>query len=197
MKILLGLSLSVWLLTCAATSVREVSLKEMLEAAELVFEGEVTSVSVQAPLNLPPFTRIDFRVLEVIKGHFTSPTLTLDFLGGEVGPKRLAVEEMHYPKLGEHGIYFVESLRRRQVNPLYGWSQGHFLAQPDRFGVLRVLTYDGQPVTSLSFEAQALGLSRGVAKGVKTRRDALNSAALSLEDFKHKLHDYLLSAPRR
>ncbi len=191
MRIFLGLSLSVWFLTCAATSVREVSLKEMLEASELVFEGEVIGVSVQAPPNQLPVTRIDFRVLEIIKGRFTAPTLTLEFLGGEAGLKHLAVEEMHYPKLGEHGIYFVESLQRRQVNPLYGWSQGHFLAQPDSLGVLRVLTYDGQPVVQLSFEGQTLSLSRGVAKGVKTQREALDAKALSLEDFKQKLRDHL------
>ncbi|MFN3920490.1 MAG: hypothetical protein ACK4JF_09435 [Methylohalobius sp.] len=119
--------ISFWLTPVLATSVREVSLPEMLERAELVFEGEVIHVAVQETLDHRPFTRIRFRVLDVIKGSFEQSTLTLDFLGGERGASRLQVAEMDYPELGEHGIYFVETLKSRLINPLYGWSQGRFI----------------------------------------------------------------------
>lgn len=195
---LAGLILSFWLATALATSVREVSLPEMLERAELVFEGEVIHVAVQETPDHRPFTRIDFRVLEVLKGRFERPTITLDFLGGESGGKRLALEAMDYPTLGEHGIYFVESLNQRQVHPLYGWSQGHFIAHADESGRLRLKTATGQPVTGLEFEAAAgpPRLSRGIAKGVLTRRDAEASEAMSVEDFKQQLRQYL-NATRR
>lgn len=190
---LVGLIIGAWLATGAATSVREVSLPEMLMRAELVFEGEVIHVAVQETPDRRPFTRIDFRVLEIIKGRFEHPTITLDFLGGESGGKRLVLAEMDYPALGEHGIYFVESLNRRQVHPLYGWSQGRFIAYPDESGRLRLKTAAGQPVTGLEFKSTAglPRLSRGIAQGVLTRSDASASEALSVEDFKQQLRQYL------
>ncbi|GAB6067745.1 hypothetical protein JCM13664_10630 [Methylothermus subterraneus] len=190
---LVALLIAGWLATASATSVREVSLQEMLERAELVFEGEVVRVRGGETLDQRPFTRIEFRVLDVIKGRYERPTLTLDFLGGESGAKRLAIEAMDYPALGERGIYFVESLTTRLVHPLYGWSQGHFVAYPDESGRLRVRAANGQPVTQVEF-APAAGsprLSRGVAKGVLTRRDAQISEALSLEEFKKQLRQHL------
>ncbi len=190
---LAGLVIGLWLATGAATSVREVSLQEMLAQAEFIFEGEVIRVAVQQTPDHRPFTRISFRVLEVIKGCFEHPTITLDFLGGKSGGKHLAVTDMEYPALGEHGIYFVESLSRRQVHPLYGWSQGHFVTYADESGRLRIQTAAGQPVTRLEFEPAA-GLpriSRGIAKGVLTRRDALANEALPLEDFKQQLRLHL------
>jgi hypothetical protein len=100
---------------------------------------------------------------------------------------------MDYPTLGEHGIYFVESLNRRQVHPLYGWAQGHFIAHADESGRLRLQTATGQPVTGLEFESTAglPQLSRGIAKGVLTRREAEASEAMSIEDFKQQLRQYL------
>ncbi len=190
---LAGLVIFLWLATGAATSVREVSLQEMLAQAELIFEGEVIDVAVQEPPDRRPLTRIRFQVLDIIKGRFEHPTITLDFLGGKIGGKRLAVTDMEYPALGEHGIYFVESLSRRQVHPLYGWSQGHFVTYADESGRLRIQTADGQPVTGLEFEPAASfpRPSRGIAKGILTRRDALANEALPLEDFKQQLRLHL------
>ncbi len=190
---LFGWVLGLWLGTAIATSVREVSLEEMLTQAELIFEGEVAHIEVQeTPIYRRPFTRVEFRVLEVIKGNWQQPTIALDFLGGESNGRRLAVEEMDYPKLGEHGIYFVESLRRRQVHPLYGWSQGRFVTFVDAEGRLRVQTAHGQPVTGLEFTPLNFPrLSRGIAKGVLTERAATATQALSLKDFKQQLRQKL------
>lgn len=191
---LAGLVIGFWLATSVATSVREVSLQEMLAQAELIFEGEVIRVEVQETSDYQrPFTRISFRVLDVIKGRWEQPTIILDFLGGESGGKRLAVTDMEYPALGEHGVYFVESLIRRQVHPLYGWSQGRFVTYADKSGRLRIRTASGRPVTRLEFEP-AVDLprsSRGIAKGVLTRRDALTNEAMSLQDFKQQLRLHL------
>lgn len=192
-SLLVGLVIGFWLAASWATSVREVSLKEMLAQSELIFEGEVMRVEVQeTPTYHRPFTRIHFRVLDVIKGSWKHPTITLDFLGGESAGRRLEVTEMEYPALGEHGVYFVESLSRRQVHPLYGWSQGRFVTYADESGRLRIRTAGGQPVTRLEFEpAIDPHISRGIAKGVLTRQDALAHEALSLEDFKQQLRLHL------
>ncbi|MBN2702149.1 MAG: hypothetical protein JXR29_11945 [Methylothermaceae bacterium] len=191
---LTGLVIAFWLATATATSVREVSLDEMLARAELVFEGEVTHLEVkETPHHHRPFTQITFRVLDVIKGREELSTVTLDFLGGQIGDKRLQVSDMDYPELGEHGIYFVESLQRRQVHPLYGWSQGRFLTTVDEAGQLHIRTADGDPVVRLEFDSasEPTGLSRGIAKGVFTRGDALSKEAISLDDFKRRLRQQL------
>jgi hypothetical protein len=73
----------------------------------------------------------------------------LRFLGGTVGNKTMAICDMKFPQPGERGIYFVASLERMQVHPLYGWSQGHFLLWPDETGTDRVMTSSEQPVTEI------------------------------------------------
>ncbi|MCX8050042.1 MAG: hypothetical protein N3A55_10365 [Methylohalobius sp.] len=190
---LIGFILGFWLTVGLATSVREVSLEEMLTRSDLVFEGEVIAVEVQEVPNLRPYTRILFRVLDVIKGSWREPTIALDFLGGEVGSKRFEVAEMDYPELGEHGIYFVESLRRRLVHPLYGWSQGRFITRPDKTGQLRIHSASGQPVVGIQWATQKRPkrLSRGVAQGVAIRSEALAEEALALEEFKRRLRRHL------
>ena len=66
----------------------------------------------------------------MLKGEYAGSTLELRFLGGTVGTARLEVTDMLVPQVAERGIYFVESLSAPQVNPLVGWSQGHFLIEP-------------------------------------------------------------------
>jgi len=182
---LLGL---VWLPAAQATAVRAVSLQEALRHSELVFQGRVMARRVIDDAGPHPFTRIVFAVEEVIKGDYAAPTLTLDFAGA---PERgLVVADMDYPEPGEAGIYFVESLRRRQANPLYGWSQGHFRIVV-RGGRPLVVTADGRPVVALTpAAADGRYLSRGVAKCVRVRRQAWDQG-LAPEDFKAVLRNWL------
>ncbi len=178
----------VWLPAAQATAVRAVSLQEALRHSELVLQGWVAMRKVIDDEGPRPFTRIVFAVEEVIKGDYAAPTLTLDFAGA---PERgLVVSDMDYPEPGERGIYFVESLRRRQANPLYGWSQGHFriVVRDDRPVVVAA---DGSPVVVLKPVAAEPGrLSHGVAKGVETRRQGWDRG-LSPAAFKAVLRRWL------
>ena len=64
----------------------------------------------------------------------------------------MSISDMKVPQVGERGIYFVESLERSQVHPLYGWSQGHFIVEMDDTGADRVMTTRKQPVTGLTLD---------------------------------------------
>ena len=75
-------------------------------------------------------TYVTFRVVDVIKGTHNRPEIILRFLGGTVVEISLDVSESTLPEFGQKGVYFVESLDRFQVNPLYGMDQGHSVDHP-------------------------------------------------------------------
>jgi hypothetical protein len=180
-----------------AGSVRQVAMDEMIQHSRLVFEGEVMDlVSVETgPRRI--HTHVTFRILDIIKGDYPLNTITLRFLGGTVGNVTMGVSDMILPRPGEHGIYFVESLERMQVHPLFGWRQGHFLVQPDRTGTHRVLTAAKAPVTAVVQNRSAqqsdpgpegvITLSTGVARGVVAGRDGMAETALTTAEFKKSL----------
>lgn len=180
-----------------SSSVNEVGLGEMAAASELVFEGRVESVDSRWSQDGSAIrTFVTFKVLDVIKGS-ARDTVTLSFLGGNVGHLRLSVSDLNLPVPGEKGVYFVESTERDLVNPLYGWSQGHFLLVRDPSGKgERVLTADARPVTGLDSRrsaSKAAGLSRGVAGGVKTADASRIANALNKESFVESLRGLVLT----
>lgn len=136
--------------TSYATTVMQVDIDYLLDKAELVFEGEV--IASQSKWNSEQtsiYTEIVFRVDDIVKGDYTEDTISLRFAGGEIGDVGLSISAMTYPDQGERGIYFVESLSTQLINPLVGWSQGHFLTIQDQQGVSRVLTEDHSPVLGI------------------------------------------------
>jgi hypothetical protein len=184
-----------------AGSVRQVAMDEMIQNSGLVFEGEVMDLaSVQTgPRRI--HTYVTFRILDIIKGDYRQNTITLRFLGGTVGNVTMGVSDMTFPSFGEHGIYFVESLEKMQVHPLFGWRQGHFLVQPDSSGTGRVLTVDRAPVTAViqnrsaqqseSGPAGVMPLSTGVAQGVVAGGDDMEDKAMTTEAFKKSLQEIM------
>ncbi len=179
----------VWAQWAGATAIREVSLSQALRDSELVFQGRVIDRWVVTEGRSRPFTRIVFQIDEIIKGAYPDSRLVLDFAGApEAG---VVVAEMRYPEKGEMGIYFVESLQRRQANPLYGWSQGHFRIV-ERGGGLKVVAADGNPVVALERKAVTgeTKLSQGVAKGVGTKRQGWDRG-LDPEQFKDILKRWM------
>ena len=136
-----------------ASTILQVDVQYMLEHTELIFEGEVVSSQSAIDANNTIVTRITFRIDDLIKGQTPTNTLTLNFAGGIVGQQGMHVSAMVYPKLGERGIYFVESSDNNLVNPLVGWGQGHFLLEQDGSGEDRLLTEQGLPVVSMTIDA--------------------------------------------
>jgi hypothetical protein len=199
------LAFSLLLLLCAlparASTVLEMSFQEVVDHAELVFEGRVRSVEARRDAEGMIHTWVDFEVLEVLKGDHADSTFTLRFLGGTVGTQRLEVTDLQLPQVGEAGFYFVESLTRSQVNPLVGWSQGHFLIEPRADGQPGVLTAHHEPVLGVSAAEQAPvtaamnTFSKGVAKGVVVQ-ESLSAMAVSgpmhVDDFKRSVRALVL-----
>ena len=141
-----------------------------------------------------------FEINEVIKGEYTGGTITLSFYGGTFGDVTIAVSDMQIPKIGEHGIYFVESMERLQVHPLSGWSQGHFIMEPDSTGIERVMTNKKQPVIGLEEDitstqqivpnqAPIQPLSKGVARGITLAQEKNNQIGLRVDEFKKVLYE--------
>ena len=172
-----------------ATSVVEVTMEEMLQNSELVFEGRVTDVKVREHGNYPVQTWVTFEILDVIKGKVKGEKITLGFLGGEVAGRKLSVSNMHMPELNEHGIYFVESPGRNLVQPLYGWSQGHLKIEKDPAGQDRVFTRSGQPVRGVERTngKRSGGPSHGAARGLILGDYSDADGALEKKDFKQLL----------
>ncbi len=192
----LGLLLSLSSLPVHASTVLEMSFRDVIDHAELVFEGQVRIVEARRDAEGMIHTWVEFDVLEVLKGEHASSTLTLRFLGGTVGTQRLEVTDMQLPQVGETGFYFVESLTRPQVNPLVGWSQGHFLIEPRADGEPGVLSAHHEPVLAVTAAEQAPvtaamnTFSKGVAKGVVVQesfRAMAASGPMHADDFKRSV----------
>lgn len=179
-----------------ASTVLEMSFQDVLSHAELVFEGRVSAAESRREDDGMIHTFVRFEVLDVLKGDTPGAALELRFLGGTVGTQRLDVTDMIVPEVGESGVYFVESLHASQVNPLVGWSQGHFLIEPQAGGEAGVLTAHHEPVLAVDaadaapVTAAMNTFSKGVAKGVVVQ-EALSAQAasrpLSVEEFKRSV----------
>ena len=179
-----------------ASSVREVSLNEMLQQSQFVFEGTVTAIEARENSQKRIHTYVTFEIKDIIKGEYHSNVITLSFLGGTVGDVTMAVSDMRLPQEGEHGIYFVESLERLQVHPLYGWSQGHFIVERDVTGSERIMTNRRLPITAVMDTMQdeqmtpgkesKQALSKGVVRDFVVAQD---KKGLTVDEFKRVLHE--------
>ena len=178
------------------SSVLEVSLNEMLQQSQFVFEGTVTAIEARENIQKRIHTYVTFEIKEIIKGKYLSNIITLSFLGGTIGDVTMAVSDMRLPQIGEHGIYFVESLERLQVHPLYGWSQGHFIVERDVTGIERVMTNRRLPITAVmdtmqdeqmtSDKERTQVLSKGVVRDLVIAKD---KEGLTVDEFKRVLHE--------
>lgn len=137
-----------------ATSLFSMSIDEVAGKARLVFEGTVLNREARVDTASGIiYTYITFAVDEVIKGSFSGDQLELRFTGGEVNGEIVEVSGLTLPAAAEQGIYFVESLGRDLVNPLLGWSQGHYLIV-EHDGEQQVTSNDRKPVTSVQPQSQ-------------------------------------------
>lgn len=182
----------------SASSIRHLQIDDMLQASELVFEGRVVaSESRWNAGGTQIHTYITFELSDVIVGDYAQQTLQLRFVGGTVGDDTVAVDGLVYPTIDEQGIYFVETLRENLINPLLGWSQGHFLIKKNKGGEETVMTQDKAAVISLepsnSGDTQ-LRLSDGVAGGLKVKRNGSAKDlqyGMSKQNFKRQLKQQL------
>ncbi len=173
-------------LSAKATSVEETLLEDALANSQLIFEGEVVEVwSGESPHGIHTWVR--FEILDIIKGPRLGSSVTFRFRGGQVGELREEVIGMNIPEVGEVAIYFMESLQRFQVNPLYGWDQGRLPIVADRKGNRRVVSARGNPVTDVvpaHGGPRRIGTGNGVPRGLEEKPNASLESALSPETLK-------------
>lgn len=169
-----------------ASSVRQVGFTELVANSQLVFYGRVTDHRTRRTATSNELmTDVEFEVLDVFKGDAAPTRLVLSFAGGYDGEIRVLIHGLRLPAIGESGVYFAESLQRPQVNPLYGWTQGHYLARPDEDGVMRMHAVDGGKVTAAdpAPDPDAIRLSRGTPDGVIVSRWDPDARAMTLAEF--------------
>jgi len=173
-----------------ASSIQPISFDKLCDDAEFIFEGRVISIQTQQDyISGNIWTYITFDVTDILKGANPGNTLALKFLGGSMNGISLNISDSVYPALNEHGIYFVESLTKNLVNPLLGWSQGHFIIQVDNTGTERILTNSLSPVINVDNLHSIYADTEGHAGD--TLKNHLPSAALTNSEFKKIIHNNL------
>ena len=173
------------MMPAGAASVRLVGFDELVQSSALVFHGRVVGTrSRWLPGHQGIVTDVEFAVIEVLKGEAPGQ-LSLSFAGGTVDGVGMRVHGLTQPVAEEEGVYFVEQLDHPQVNPLYGWDQGHYRVRATADGVRRVFANSGAPVLNAAPAASPtrVGLSPGVPLGVTVGTDRVATAALPLADF--------------
>ena len=180
----------------SASSVLAVSVEQLSKESQLVFEGEVIGMTSDFNGNQTGIhTYVTFRVVDVVKGTYNQPEITLRFLGGTVGEISLDVSDSTLPGFGETGIYFVESLDRFQVNPLYGMDQGHFLILESN-GQRIMVTRNRRVITELppADQPAAEGLSDGIARGLSLDETG-GSPGITVFQFKQAVRQFSRQLP--
>lgn len=193
----IGLSLVLAAATAAplhATVLQRQSLSDLARKAEFIFEGQPVGSAVEAlPDGQGARTCFTFKVIEVIAGSRPGNTVRLCFFGGMVGGRGFAVSDLDMPKVGEYGIYLVESTGQPMLNPLIGWDQGHFLVAKDSAGTLRVTTADHRRITRVAPVAagptapEIVSPSGATAAGVTADDRPELTGAVSRDDFVKEL----------
>ena len=164
-KTLISILMSYLLLVIplGATTILGMNIDEVAQGAELIFEGKVVEHNVRENAAGMIVTYVTFRIEELIKGEYDEPLLELKFTGGRLGGQIMEISGLRIPSPNEEGIYFVESVNRNLVNPLLGWSQGHYLIY-EQNGERRVSTVNDRPVTDvLSTQSVPVALRRPVS----------------------------------
>ena len=143
---LLGL---LWLSIGHGTTIQKLDIDDVVMKAELVFEGEVLTHEVRVDSNSNLInTFVTFLVRDVIIGSNQIDILELKFAGGTLNGETVRINGLSIPQPGEQGIYFVESTSNKLINPLVGWSQGHFVIKESK-GQRMVYTTTLKPVVGI------------------------------------------------
>lgn len=143
----------------SATSIQKFTFEEMVDLSALIIEAEVIEVSTFTEKTLV-HTRVLMAVHDVLKGDNPGDYLELDFLGGEIADLAVRVSGQDIPVAGEKGFYFVEDLSGNSVNPLIGWSQGHFRIITDAKGTQSLITDIQQDVMEITGNKNAVLASK-------------------------------------
>lgn len=185
------LSLAMLVPSAMATSIEKLDFDALAAKSEVIFEGEVVTVEARWNNALTDIhTYVTFRVDDTIKGSVPTQQLELRFAGGKVGDDNVVYQGLVYPHVGEAGIYFVETLDKKLVNPLTGWSQGHFKVVGSQ-----VMTNEDKPLMALNRSSKVVPseFSHGTASGLQVGSEG--DAGMSAANFKEQIKAALNRTP--
>jgi hypothetical protein len=150
-SVLLASALAFTLSSVQATTVIPPSFDQLVQQAELIFQGTVTDVHAQwvgegGQRHIESY--ITFTVEDAVKGK-PGQTYTLRMFGGTVGDQGMAISDAPKFAVGDRDILFVEN-NGTQVIPLVGIMYGRFHVKKDEAGGEVVTQNEGQPVKSVA-----------------------------------------------
>lgn len=119
--------------TVEATTVVPPSFDELVDQAQVIFQGTVTDAQSQwagEGGNRRIVTYVTFKVDEAVKGD-PGATYTLRMLGGTVDGETMEVTDAPKFKVGDRDIVFVEN-NGSQFIPLVGIMHGRFRVKQDK-----------------------------------------------------------------
>jgi hypothetical protein len=160
--VLLVILLSIATANIQATTLRTLDLPEIVQQAEIIADVTVTRVDSYwaSPAGVKAIrTKVTFTLNRpALKGQVSSP-FSLEFLGGTVGNRRIAVDSMPQLLIGERLVIFSYGPDKAFVSPFIGMDQGIMrVIHDDLNSVDRVYRWWGQPVNgSQSFKDKITG----------------------------------------
>src|SRR2546423_3545919 len=151
-----------------STSVFPPTFDQLVQQAELIFQGTVTDVrsvwegeGAQRHID----TYVTFQIGENVKGNAGS-SYTIRILGGTVGDETMEVTDTPKFKLGDSDILFVEH-NNDQFVPLVGINHGRFHVQRDeQTGRDIVVNGEGEPVrdvTKVGHEEESVSAAEAIS----------------------------------
>ena len=134
-----------------ATTVIAPTFDQLVDEAEVIFQGKVTAVHSQwtgEGAQRVIVTLVTFNVEEAMKGN-PGQSYTVRMLGGTVNGETIEIADAPKFNVGDRDILFVEH-NGSQFIPLVGIMHGRFHVQRDQAGYESVLTNQGKLVNGLS-----------------------------------------------
>ena len=180
-----------------ATTVVPPSFDELVGESELIFRGRVTAVKSDwsgEGKGRAPATWVTFAVERTLRGS-AGETITLEFMGGEVGQKRLVLAGWPQFAVGDRGVFFVEN-REGRVCPLMRLRHGKYRVVSDGenrdvsvTGAERVLRDDGAPLRAVAEVGAALGtkVAAGPVRAAAGGSAGAGTGGLTLGEFEAQI----------
>jgi hypothetical protein len=148
-KYLLVLTVSA-IISASATTIIPPSFDELVNEAEIIFRGTVTSVHPQwigegAQRHIVSY--VTFKVEDSLKGN-PGKEITLRMFGGTVDGQTMKASDAATFNVGDRDVLFVEH-NGTQFIPLVGIMHGRYRVQKDETGRDVILTNEGAPLSSV------------------------------------------------
>jgi len=134
-----------------ATTVIPPTFDELVDQADLIFQGEVTNVKsewVGEGAQRHIMSYVSFKVSDAVKGD-TGQNYTIRMLGGTVDGESMGVSDAPIFQVGDQEILFVQN-NGSQFIPLVGIMHGRFHIRKNEAGQEVVTDPNDQPVRNLS-----------------------------------------------